>query len=870
MYSSLFRKKLIFALIIIMLLFTALFSANTIRNSFAEQQSAEWDNYDVITDAQGQFVGINIKNSPRGTLSIAVPAGSETALGLGLVTFELGQINSSETTGLLLQIDRRHATADQGPRIYLEDKNGVLYRLSNATARNDVFITEDGTVTSMQSTNQHRYTLTSGVCGTLYVPWTVLTATGTKTPDGTGTPPSVGSALVAGTVFTRLHFGLEMRNTGWHGLNRATAFGTIGTVTVNGTNVTAKEILNVATLNYSINENDTKADINLADITKGTKVYARHSISGSFVFDESPETVAATINIHSWSRTSAELTVRYVNTENEEIHQKLTQTIPYDSLQGNFPYEISAPNIPGYGYIEQSAELFGSLESNGNLTLIYEEVIMPLLTINYIDDEGNSIKESEVVYTDFDKQTGISSYNIEPTNVFSYEFVSSDKPLQGTFAEDIEITLTYKKVVFQNYDVITDVENNFIGINIKNSMTGSLVADVTTFDDSTGYGIITFELGRFNPFDSTGFLLQFARLNANMAQVRMYIEAEDGTMYRFFSGGDVPSRDDVLIKPDGSISAVSSENTFHRHIFGANQEGTLYIPWDNVYKIGSDSPIEQGTVFTRFHFGREMRYQSSVNRPIAIGTIAAVKVDGDSVVVNELLNLTKLSFTADGESTAANVNLSNYENGSKVYVRHWASGSHVFDADSDGSIYERTLEIWNLTRMPPQITLIYIDENNNTIRANSIAQGVYAPTGSTYNITPPSIVGFNFQTSDKPLEGVSEENFEIILTYESVDYIITLEFKDENGKVIKESRTIAGKFGSYHEIEADVIQGYTFKEATNSLKFTITNNRTIVLYYTKNTSGTSCFGAYSPASTIIVLATLILFFATINITKKKS
>ena len=757
MYFKSFHKKvLLISLAIIMVIFTAL--AVNIRYTTADAQA--WDNYDIITDSDGNFEGINIKNSPRGSLSVAIPAGSATASGFGLVTFELGQINSSETTGLLLQIDRRHATADQGPRLFLEDENGVLYRFSNSTKREDVFIRENGTKTAFIS-DSWRYTFTSGVCGTLYVPWTVLTATGTKTPDGTGTPPSANSPIVAGTVFTRLHFGLEMRNTGWHGLNRATAFGTIGTVTVNGADVTAKEILNVAELNYSVNENDTEAGVNLADLTKGTKVYARHSISGSFVFDESPEIIAATIDIHSWSRTSAELTVRYVNTENEEIQSSITEIIAYVSIQGGFPYTISAPAIAGYQFNEQSADLTGMLNNNSTLTLIYEELDAPILTAIYVDGQGNVIKDSESLFAEYNAISGICSYDVEAAAIFGYTFVSADKPLQGTFTEDTTITFTYA-LNFDNFDVITS-NGQFKGINIKNSMTGALIADVTTFNSTTGYGIITVELDDVDPSLSTGFLLQFARLDSGNAQVRMYLEADDGTMYRFFPGSNVPARNDVLILPDGSVSSVSSDATNQRHMFSSNQQGTLYISWDNVYRVGSTIPIAEDTVFTKFHFGREMRFESSVNNPIALGTIAAVKVDGNSVIVEELVNFTQLSFTAEADNTNSDINLKDYQNGTKVYIKHWATGTNVFDTDA--SIFNITLGIWDLSRIPPNITIKYVDENGIDIMPSTIQQAVYEASGSTYSIVPTMITGYEFDYADKPLSGDISYDMVITLVY---------------------------------------------------------------------------------------------------------
>lgn len=837
MLRYIYGRKSIISVLMATMIFALLFFISISR--WSSTASADgWNNYTVVTQS-GQFKGVNIKDSTEGTLSVCIPTGSDTVpavagehgAGMGLVTFEIGQVDPSASDGILIQIDRRHATANQGPRFFIEAQDGTLYRFSDGTARDDVFIKSDDSVSTMKSENSHRYTMTSGILGTLYVPWSVMTATGTST-KAEGTPPAVTSHIAAGTIFTRLHYALDMRSNGWHGENRATAFGTIATVDVDGEVVTVTKLLGVASLTYSNDPSDLTCDVNLADITKGQKVYSRHSISEVFVFDETPDVVAATIDIYSWTRTSVSLTVNYVDADGNQLMNPSVSTLSYNAQTGNFPYTVTAPQIAGYEFDDQSsAALTGSVNGTASINLVYNEIPAPVLTARYVDESGQPIKASEPLFVEFDSDTLTATYDITPANIFGYKYVSADKPLQGTFSEDMVITLTYSLKEY-NFDVITGTEGEFVGVNLKKTLTGALVVDVIAIDSSTGYGLVTVELDNVNPFESTGFLLQYARLNANNAQVRMFIEAEDGTMYRFFSGPEnaVPAREDVVIKPDGSILYLTNDSTNHRHMFTG--EGTLYIPWNKVFKVGDDTPIVPGTVFTKFHFGREMRYDTSLNKPIAIGFIGGVKVDGDNVMVDEFVDLTRLTYTSDDEEENADVNLGDYQLGKTVYVSHWATGTHLFDTNAQ--TFETILGLFKLTRMPPQITLNFVDESGNTIKDSMNVTAEYSEGGSTYAITPPSIVGYSFKLSDKPLQGTSDVNIEITLTYSVVSYKITLEFRDEDGNVIKEAREISAQFGSYQELEADEVEGYTFKESTSPLAFTVMNEKTIVLYYTKN------------------------------------
>ena len=280
----------------------------------------EWNNYTVVTDeADGSFVGVNIHDDTSAALSAVIPTDAATYAAnsdegfsgaFATITFELEPFCADDYTGMLIQLDRRHARANTGPRFFLEDENGLLYRFNSGSNRSDVLIRADGRVSSWQN-EKSRYTLTS-VEGTLYVPFTSIISTGTKTPESAATPVASAGAIPAGTVFTKFHYALDTRSNGFYGDTRPTAFGTIAAVSV-GETVQVTKLLGVPELSYTVDPADTESDVNLADMTKGKTVYARHTFSGTYVFDENADYIARVNDVLEYDRLPARLTVNYAD-----------------------------------------------------------------------------------------------------------------------------------------------------------------------------------------------------------------------------------------------------------------------------------------------------------------------------------------------------------------------------------------------------------------------------------------------------------------------------------------------------------------------------------------------------------------------------
>lgn len=837
------------------LTFGALSGANLFANNAVAQAEEEaWNNYEVVSDDSGAFKGVNIKDNTEGALSVVIPTGAATYaantetgfLGaFAVTTIDLNDFNVDNYTGIAIQFDRTHASQNYGPRFFLETTDGTWYRFNSGSERNDTVVKADGAVTSWKN-ERSRYTSTAGYVGTLYVEFSKII----KAADA--------SAIPEGTVFSKFHYAMDTRANGFYGDNRAHAFGSIAAVKV-GESVTADRVFDATSLTWTADATNTTSDVNIADMTKGTKVYAKHTIAGTYEVDNTADMIATVNAVPVYSRTAIKSNeLKCVDASGAEIAEATTFVSSWDATQKAFTYSVTAPTVGGYVYKSADPALEGTANGKTTVTLTYELMDSPDVTLKFVDGEGNSIAADQVIASAYDFDQNVFTYNIEAPAVFGYEYVSADKALSGTLEADMAITLTYsaKAVDLEKYEAIYDDNGEFVGVNVKNTMSGSIIINVTGINASAGYALTTVDVEDFMPEQSTGILVQVKRISGvGNAQVRMYLEDSNGNLYRLFTanGDRANAGDSVIIAPDGSVGNVVNEAQNNRHQFALTTEGTIYIPWDMISSVEGNEAIPAGTVFTKFHFGRETRYDTTCNKPVALGTIAAVKVTDSGIEVEELANTATMSYATDASNTESDVNLADMTKGTKVYFTTWLTGTHKLGT-AEG-IFESLVTLVEFTRMPPTITLVYVDENGETIKANTVADAEYAIGGSTFDITAPAIVGYDFVSADKELKGVANEDFSITLTYKKAQYTITLEFVDEKGVEISETKEVKGTFGEYVELTAEEIAGYTYKEATSGLNFTITGNKTIRLTYSKNAAEGGCSSSvFGLIGTVTLLA----------------
>ena len=869
-------KKKVFISAFLSLALTACCSFVAGVSAFAEHS------HTVAVDKSGEFAGVNLTTASGGSLVVSGDGRTEATAKDAVVTYEIGSLEKNVTNGVAFRVDKSFSTADLSPRFLLESSDGVLYRLFYNT--NDKYVSADGTVTDTSTWKQNvTFTVTRQTDGTFFVPWGSVNATGTKMPYSEVAEeevPQAGAAVPNGTVFTKFHFVVQTRTASQLQPARATAICEIASVRKNADNPADSEVLSLldpATLVYSVNAEDKTADVNLADMKKGTKIYSKYTSTGTFVIDED-ETVLSALN---FSRSDAALTVLCTDGNETEVAESFVVKVPFDKERGVFPFDITeqVKTLNGYKFnAEKSDALTGEITGNAKLVLAYDMEEGPKLTERYLDESGNEISASTLAKVVADG-TGYK-YECSPKKIFGYKYSSADKALSGAIAEDGVITYTYNSAAIKDYDVIKDESGDFVGVNIKNPTMGTvMIVGTNTGKATTDLSMTTFELGAVSTADADGLLIKIDRSVAAGNQTpRLLLEDENGFLYKCGVGKAL--REDVFILPDGTVSELEC-NAFY-HNMGERIEGTLFIPWGILTTTpgrmpyatkpspGDNLKITEETIFTKLHFCLNSRAASmqGIDRPTGIGTIAAVSFKGEKLVTEELIDPATLNYSYDEADDTADVNMAKPSLGKKVYISHSITGSFVVDSSEDNK--KEALAAVELKRLAASITLNFVDENGKIVKTSSTVQAEYTDDGAVYEIEPPTIVGYEFVSADKPLSGAADGALTITLTYKKKAIKVTVKYTDEAGNSIKDDKIIVKFYGDYLEIDPETIEGYTYEKSEGSLKVTLVSDKTVTLIYTKDKTGGCGCGSGIRCGEIAVYAVMAAgALATIYLLKRK-
>ena len=173
-----------------------------------------------------------------------------------------------------------------------------------------------------------------------------------------------------------------------------------------------------------------------------------------------------------------------------------------------------------------------------------------------------------------------------------------------------------------------------------------------------------------------------------------------------------------------------------------------------------------------------------------------------------------------------------------------------------------------LKRRAVQITLNFVDENGMVVKSSITKQADFVDGRIVYSLTPETVVGYEFVSSDVPLEGEANGPITITMTYKKRVVKITIKFVDENGNAIAEDKIIDAYYGEYTEIDADEIKNYEYVSASESLHFTPVKNKEITLTYKK--VGGGCGSSVEVTSALSVLMAASLLFVLVKKSKKEN
>ena len=823
-----------------------------------------YENYNVLKDGT-KVSGVQIYGGLEGTVKFSISPEAEINTNTsGIVTFELGAVDTAETLGLAIRLGTTDGVGSRHLRLFVEDEAGCIYRMFPlAPMEPDAFVTAEGELTSVASGN-FKNEIAGGMDGTMYIPWEKVNVL-----QGTG-------GFAVGRTLTKLHICM-LASPANKGL--PLEVGTIGLVYNDGGSAALSKILDTAEMTYAPRG---AADVATLDLTQGTRIYAVRSLYNTMVrFDATVDEAVAANAAFIFTRSDAALTVhhRCGSAECETGDSLLgteTLKLTFDPAACVYAYEVKAGNFRNHVLDTSSGDaLSGTVKGNAEIVLVYREKELPppyTLTLSFVDQDGEAIADDRImtVYSDAD---GLSHpYSVTPPEIHGAEFVSADHPLTGNLTEDTAIVLVYER--FTGFEVITE-SNAVAGIRLTATLSGAL--DIGTIEKPVGVGsgttgssgLITFEFGRaLDTALSTGFLLKFYA--PDQLYVRIFLEDENGNIYQTFAVNNNP-RTDAVAGDDGEIYGLDTTVPENAHLFTANLAGTWFCPWNSVIsfeKGGSVMPA--GTKLVKIHIGREMRSgQILADKHFIVGSFATVLIDGTQVSVDPVFDTAEYAYTYDAGNASADVNLADITQGVSAYSKH--SYMYVLTFDGDPAATPLTTANFILRRYAGvKLTLKFVDETGKSIGSEEQISLEYGEDGIVYSVTPREIVGYEFLSADRELSGTVEEDGAITLTYRTKTFSIIVEFVDGEGNPIRENRVISVRYKDLFEIVPDEIEGYTYREATSVLKGTAVRDLTVRLYYEKTSgAGCDCSGSLFSDCTVLSLAVLAAAAFAFRMKKKR-
>lgn len=818
----------------------------------------EVSDFTVVTDTEGAFAGINLQDSAGGAFRFEVPAeATATESILGVVTFDLGSVSTDLSTGLLLKLAMPGRT-NYNPqvRMLVEDSDGNCYYFAPSSSPIDkTLIREDGSSAAVRI-NGFTLSLPAGTAGTMYIPWNEMYRASSGWP-----------AMESGVTVVKLHMAMDMRSSASAAWGRPLTVVTVGTANVSEDAVTVERLIRTRELSYSVVEGDQSKEVNLSDKKSGSRIYVEKGLLGSMAFGGSDADLALSAVNFAFTRQDITLEIHCVCesgelcTDNQNFPATSSQNIPFDRETGEFRYEVTPPSFDGHTYKTADGPLSGSLTEDGLLVLTYEEADRSFeMTVNFCDEEGQVIQESQIQTFYLEQGSDTAAYEITPPHIYGYNFVRADSELTGSLTGPGEITLTYSK--YDGFDVLTEGDE-FVGIRLNESMFGTLQVNVSRDGTPTNQvlGVVTYELGEIRQDEATGLLLQFATLGAYPRQIRPSLEDSEGNLY-FFTLPDGTADLTMITKAGMPIGLTANNWSLN---LPAETSGTVYIPWSNmcVNDQGWKQPSE-GLTFVRLHVAIDMRGNTTAswNLPFILGTVATANVSAEGVLVDKILNTGELTFTAEEGDQTCGVNLTDKISGSRIYSRHGFVGSTMSLGGTEEDV-ATAIGNFEFSRYSGiTLTVRYVDEEGTPIRTAQSISLDYAENGAAYEVTPADLTGYEYVSADKPLTGNVSEDLTLVLTYRITQFRITLEFVDQNGKKIKEDRYIDADYQSVIQITIDEIPNYVYqsnsmKEThTGQLSLTVVRNMTIRITYAAESGGSSCGSSVAGSSLAGFLALL--------------
>ena len=214
-------------------------------------------------------------------------------------------------------------------------------------------------------------------------------------------------------------------------------------------------------------------------------------------------------------------------------------------------------------------------------------------------------------------------------------------------------------------------------------------------------------------------------------------------------------------------------------------------------------------------------------------------------VIVKYLEKDETESNADNTVVAEEVRIEGYE-GKEYTTEEKTVPNYTFvevDGETEGTMTSKSIEVIYYYAPNTKVMVKYLEQDNtpennedNILLATEEIEGY---VGKEYTTEEKVIEGYTFVKATENTKGtMTKDTIEVIYYYAPNTKVIVKYLEQDNtpennndNKVLKPETTIEGYVGKEYTTKEEVIKGYTFVEATENTKGTMTKDTIEVIYY---------------------------------------
>jgi LPXTG-motif cell wall-anchored protein len=527
-----------------------------------------------------------------------------------------------------------------------------------------------------------------------------------------------------------------------------------------------------------------------------------------------------------------EVTVKYVDTAGNEIHQAqtLTGTVgeAYDAESDNYQLTIDGYTLDTTQLPDNMTGFFSDTAQTVTYTYTKNPIPAADVTVEYIDNEGKEIHKSQTLSGNIGEKYDASTPDYQlPIDGYTLDTTQLPDNMTGTFSDIAQtVTYIYTKDPIRAADVTVEyVDNEGKEIHESQTLKGNIGEK---YDASTPTYQLTID----------GFTLDNTQLPNNMtgtfsenAQTVTYVYIKD----------PVPAADVMVEYVDNEGKEIHESQTLKGNI------GEKYDASTPTYQLTIDGFTLDNTQLPNNMTGTFSENAQTVTYvyikdPVPAADVMVEYVDNEGKEIHESQTLKgnigekydastpTYQLTIDG-FTLDNTQLPNNMTG--TFSENAQTVTYVYIKDP----------------VPAADVMVeYVDNEGNQIHEPKTLSG---SIGDKYDASTPTyqqtIDGYTLDTNQLPdnMTGVFSNTAQTVTYIYTKDPIpaadVTVKYVDNDGKEIHESQTLSGNIGEKYDVSTAkhqlTIDGYTLDQSQlpNNVKGTFSDiAQTVTYVYTQN------------------------------------